>query len=60
MNRKEASMTTEKSRLEKSNTPTEAEKKAHQNKQSGKDAASHTKASTNKGAGGGAKQKRNH
>jgi len=52
-------MTTEKTRLQKSNTPTEAEKKAHQNKQSGREGASHTKASTNKGAGGGAKQKHN-
>jgi hypothetical protein len=52
-------MSTEKTRLQKSNTPTEAEAKAHQNKQSGKQGASHTKASTNKGAGGGAKQKHN-
>jgi len=52
--------TNDKTREQKSNTPTEAESKAHQNKQSGKDAASHTKASTDQGAGGGAKQKRNH
>lgn len=52
--------TSDKSRQQKSGTPTEAESKAHQNKQSGKDAASHTKASTSQGAGGGAKQKRNH
>jgi hypothetical protein len=52
--------TNDKTRQQKSGTPTEAESRAHQNKQSGKDAASHTKASTNKGAGGGAKQKRNH
>jgi len=52
--------TNEKTRQQKANTPTEAESKAHQNKQSGKDAASHTKASTSEGAGGGAKQKRNH
>jgi hypothetical protein len=48
--------TNEKTRQQKSDTPTEAEAQAHQHKQSGKDAASHTKASTN----GGAKQKRNH
>jgi len=52
--------TNDKTREQKSSTPTEAESKAHQNKQSGKDAASHTKASTDQGAGGGAKQKRNH
>ena len=52
--------TNEKAREQKSGTPTEAEAKAHQSKQSGKDAASHTKASTGEGAGGGAKQERNH
>lgn len=52
--------TTAKVREQKSNTPTEAQGKAHQNKQSGKVAASHTKSSTGQGAGGGAKQKRNH
>ena len=52
--------TNDKTRQQKSGTPTEAEAKSQQNKQSGKDAASHTKASTNEGAGGGKKQKRNH
>jgi hypothetical protein len=52
--------TNDKTRQQKANTPTEAEAKAHQHKQSGKDGASHTRASTNEGAGGGAKQKRNH
>jgi len=52
--------TNDKTRQQKSNTPTEAEAKAQQHKESGKDGASHTKASTNEGAGGGAKQKRNH
>ena len=52
--------TNDKTRQQKANTPTEAESKAHQHKQSGKDAASHTKASTSEGAGGGKKQQRNH
>ena len=52
--------TSEKQGSQKSGTPTEAEAKAHQTKQSGKDGASHTKASTSEGAGGGAKQQRNH
>ena len=52
--------TNDKTASQKSGTPTEAEAKAHQTKQSGKDGASHTKASTGQGAGGGAKQERKH
>ena len=52
--------TNDKQSSQKSGTPTEAEAKAHQTKQSGKDGASHTKASTGQGAGGGAKQERKH
>jgi len=52
--------TNEKVRQHKSDTPTEAEAKAHDSKQSGKDGASQTKASTGEGAGGGVKQQRNH
>lgn len=62
--KKENSMTTDKTtnkvRQQKSDAPSEVQGKADQNKQSGKDSASHTKASTGQGAGGRVKQKRNH